>query len=147
MAKGKGNSSRNSTQEVEAAAPGSSHRPRSTVRRFLKKVKDGAKKLKLTSALQNAQRATEHMRLLSSPAMTVMSGAQNAQADLDAAGTFQDTYLKPLRIFDNVIEKIADVHPYAKMALGVLSCAAKSKPIATTRYSNFSTRYLKFTLS
>jgi hypothetical protein len=37
----------------------------------------------------------------------------------------EDTYLQSLRIFDDVIEKIADVHPYAKMALGVLSCAAK----------------------
>ncbi|KAG2361762.1 hypothetical protein BDR07DRAFT_25502 [Suillus spraguei] len=35
------------------------------------------------------------------------------------------TYLEPLKIFDNVIGKLADVHPYAKMALGVLSCAAK----------------------
>ncbi|KAG2356035.1 hypothetical protein BDR07DRAFT_1424363 [Suillus spraguei] len=36
-----------------------------------------------------------------------------------------DTYLEPLRIFNKVISEIGDVHPYAKMALSVLSCAAK----------------------
>lgn len=43
----------------------------------------------------------------------------------DAADGFQCTYLVPLRIFDNVIGEITNVHPYAKMAQGVLSWAAK----------------------
>ncbi|KAG2367106.1 hypothetical protein BDR07DRAFT_361807 [Suillus spraguei] len=76
------------------------------------------------SALQDAQQATARMHLLSGPVTTVASIGQDAHAGLDAASSFQDTYLKPLRIFDTVIEKIADVHPYAKMALGVLSYAA-----------------------
>ncbi|KAG1871871.1 hypothetical protein DFJ58DRAFT_471519 [Suillus subalutaceus] len=33
---------------------------------------------------------------------------------------------KPLRIFDAVVGEIANVHPYAKMVLGVLSSAAKN---------------------
>jgi hypothetical protein len=37
------------------------------------------------------------------------SVGQDAQADLDAADGFQDTYLKPLRIFDSVIGEIANV--------------------------------------
>ncbi|KAG2335671.1 hypothetical protein BDR05DRAFT_1006571 [Suillus weaverae] len=77
------------------------------------------------SALQDAQEAAKRIHPLSGPAITVASVAQDAPADLDAAYNFQDTYLKPLRIFDSVIGEIADVHPYAKMALGVLSCAAK----------------------
>ncbi|KAG1836207.1 hypothetical protein DFJ58DRAFT_917728, partial [Suillus subalutaceus] len=63
------------------------------------------------SAFQDAQ----CMQPLSGPAITVTSVGQDAQADLDAAEGFQDTYLEPLRIFDDVIGKIADVHPYAKM--------------------------------
>jgi hypothetical protein len=47
----------------------------------------------------------------------------DAQVDLDAADSLQDVNLK-LRIFDAVIRGIMDVHPYAKMALGMLSCAA-----------------------
>jgi hypothetical protein len=47
----------------------------------------------------------------------------DAQEDLDAADSLQDVNLK-LRIFDAVIREIMDVHPYAKMALGMLSCAA-----------------------
>ncbi|KAG1859617.1 hypothetical protein DFJ58DRAFT_286078 [Suillus subalutaceus] len=77
------------------------------------------------SALRDAQQAVQRMHPLSGPAITVASIGQDAQADLDAADGFQDTYLEPLRIFDDVIGKIADVHPYAKMALGALSCAAK----------------------
>ncbi|KAG2339592.1 hypothetical protein BDR05DRAFT_938889 [Suillus weaverae] len=77
------------------------------------------------SALQDAQEAAKRIHPLSGPATTVASVAQDAPVDLDAAYNFQDTYLKPLRIFDSVIGEIADVHPYAKMALGVLSCAAK----------------------
>ncbi|KAG1867251.1 hypothetical protein DFJ58DRAFT_911672, partial [Suillus subalutaceus] len=77
------------------------------------------------SALQDAQQAVQRMHPLLGPVITVASVGQDSQADLDAAYGFQDTYLQPLRIFDDVIGKIADVHPYAKMALGVLSCAAK----------------------
>jgi hypothetical protein len=46
------------------------------------------------SALRDVQQAAKHMHL---------------QADLDAADGFQDTYLKPLRIFDAVTRKIANV--------------------------------------
>jgi hypothetical protein len=41
--------------------------------------------------------------------MTVASTGQDAQADLDAADGLQDTYLKPLRIFDAAIGEIANV--------------------------------------
>lgn len=38
---------------------------------------------------------------------------------------FDATYLHPLRLFNTVVKTIADVHPYAKMALGVLSWASQ----------------------
>jgi hypothetical protein len=49
------------------------------------------------------------MHPLSGPAITVASAGQDAQENLEAAGNFQDTYLKPLRVFDDVIGRIADV--------------------------------------
>ncbi|KAG1861063.1 hypothetical protein C8R48DRAFT_801715 [Suillus tomentosus] len=166
-----GHSSRDSTQATQtsskATAGETSHRPRSKIGQFLKKLKEDAKKLRrrskdsrshssappntcheesasstpnieaqagpsgvkveddVQSVLRDAQGATEHMHSLSGHAITVASAGKDAQEDLDTAGEFGDTYLKPLKIFDAVIGEIANLHPYAKMALGVLSCAAK----------------------
>ncbi|KAG2128368.1 uncharacterized protein EDB93DRAFT_1108997 [Suillus bovinus] len=75
--------------------------------------------------LQGAHEALEHMRTLGGPAQSVTSAADNAPAGLTTADDFNTTYLQPLKIFDTVIEKIANVHPYAKMSLGILSAAAK----------------------
>ncbi|KAG2113855.1 uncharacterized protein F5147DRAFT_834817 [Suillus discolor] len=75
--------------------------------------------------LQGAHKASEHMKTFGGHAKSVTSAAANAQAGLAAADDFQTNYLQPLKIFDSAIEKIANVHPYAKMALGVLSAAAK----------------------
>ncbi|KIK39900.1 hypothetical protein CY34DRAFT_807748 [Suillus luteus UH-Slu-Lm8-n1] len=77
------------------------------------------------SALQNAKEAVQLMKPPSGHMTSGASTAQNASADLETAFNFQDTYLQPLRIFDSVIGTLADVHPYAKIALGVLSCASK----------------------
>ncbi|KAG2102507.1 uncharacterized protein F5147DRAFT_762472, partial [Suillus discolor] len=161
----KGNSSKGSTQEnhtsSQATATGSSHRPRSSIGQFLKKLREDAKKLKprlrdsrslspaplsdeplstpnteaapsvvegeadTESALQDAQEDVKHIHLLSGPVTTAASVTKGAQEDLHDASSFQETYLQPLRIFDDVIGKIADLHPYAKMALGVLSWTAK----------------------
>ncbi|KAG2136373.1 uncharacterized protein EDB93DRAFT_1106927 [Suillus bovinus] len=82
-------------------------------------VKQGADS---QSALRDAKNAVKGMNLLP---VEFRVSAQNASGDLEGAYSFQDTYLQPLRIFDNIIGKLADVHPYAKIALGVLSCASK----------------------
>ncbi|KAG2158608.1 uncharacterized protein EDB93DRAFT_1334540, partial [Suillus bovinus] len=77
------------------------------------------------SALRGAQEVANRMHPLSGPAITAASVVEGGPEGLDAANDLPETYLKPLRIFDDVIGKIADLHPYAKMALGVLSCTAK----------------------
>ncbi|KAG2366505.1 hypothetical protein BDR07DRAFT_1373616 [Suillus spraguei] len=81
------------------------------------------------SVLQDAQEVASHMHSLSEPATGIVSDVQGAQQGLDSLDNFQDTYLKPLKIFDTVIAEIANVHPYAKMALGVLSSAAKQASV------------------
>ncbi|KAG1791037.1 uncharacterized protein HD556DRAFT_1387221 [Suillus plorans] len=75
--------------------------------------------------LQGAYDGTQNMKLLGKHATSMASAADNAPADLAAADDFETTYLQPLKIIDGVLEKIADIHPYAKMALGVLSAASK----------------------
>ncbi|KAG1852102.1 hypothetical protein DFJ58DRAFT_841965 [Suillus subalutaceus] len=153
--------SRDSTQEThtsnEATARGSSHRPcnragvKSNVKYSAKKlrilrskdshspappnIKDQAAssgvelEADIQSALWDAQEAARRMYPLPGPAITVASVDQDAQADLDAADGFQDTYLKPLRIFDTVIGEIANL-----------------KWITMKWYSNFSRKYVKFTV-
>ncbi|KAG2341525.1 hypothetical protein BDR05DRAFT_990896 [Suillus weaverae] len=68
------------------------------------------------SALQDAQEAAKRIHPLAGPAITVASYAQDAPADLNAAYTFQDKCLKPLRIFDSVIGDLANV--WALLSIG-----------------------------
>ncbi|KAG1842261.1 hypothetical protein DFJ58DRAFT_916266, partial [Suillus subalutaceus] len=74
--------------------------------------------------LQGACDSMQSMGLLGRRATSAASAAVNAPAVLAVADDY-DTYLQPLKGIDTVIEKIANVHPYAKMALGVLSVASK----------------------
>ncbi|KIN99576.1 hypothetical protein M404DRAFT_1004516 [Pisolithus tinctorius Marx 270] len=39
--------------------------------------------------------------------------------------TLCDTYLQPLKIFNSVVTNIANIHPYAQVALGILTAASK----------------------
>jgi hypothetical protein len=75
--------------------------------------------------LRSAHETLERMKILGGPALFVTSTTNNAPAGLAAGDDVQTTLLQPLKVFDDAIEKIADVHPYAKIALGVLSAAAK----------------------
>jgi hypothetical protein len=59
--------------------------------------------------LRDTQEAVEDMHSLSGHQTTVVSVLQGAQKDLEAADSFQDTYLQPLRIFDTVIGEVANV--------------------------------------
>ncbi|KIK42595.1 hypothetical protein CY34DRAFT_136097 [Suillus luteus UH-Slu-Lm8-n1] len=96
------------------------------------------------SALREAKDAAEGMNLLLTPLRSGASSAQDAQANLEAAYGAEDTYLQPLRVFDSVIGALADVHPYAKIALGLLSHACK---IVTKQHFDFSRSQVKFTAS
>ncbi|KAG1887488.1 uncharacterized protein F5891DRAFT_121485 [Suillus fuscotomentosus] len=75
--------------------------------------------------LQGACDGAQSMRSFGKHATAMASAVDNAPADLTAADDFETMYLQPLKIIDAVLEKITDVHPYAKMALGVLSAASK----------------------
>ncbi|KAG2158570.1 uncharacterized protein EDB93DRAFT_1334518 [Suillus bovinus] len=89
-------------------------------------VEEGPHHQLINAELQGAREGTESMKLLGEHATSVASAASNAQAGLTAMDDFETTYLQPLKILDVVLEKIADVHPYVKMVLGVLSAASKT---------------------
>ncbi|KIK38133.1 hypothetical protein CY34DRAFT_809670 [Suillus luteus UH-Slu-Lm8-n1] len=134
----KGNSSRDFNQDISESSK-TTGRESSILQNVEGSDKDGVKtsvqvvppgmemEVDIQAALRDAQEAATHMRPLSGPAITAVSADQDAQEDLDAAEDSQDAYIKPLRIFNDMIGRIVDldVHPYAKMALGVLSWSSK----------------------
>ncbi|KIK35362.1 hypothetical protein CY34DRAFT_587433, partial [Suillus luteus UH-Slu-Lm8-n1] len=86
-------------------------------------------------ALRAAEEAVQYMHSLGGSGITmasshplsqientVLSALERAQEDPD---NFEETYLQPLKIFNDAIDVISDAHPYAKIALGALSGAAK----------------------
>lgn len=89
------------------------------------RAENGTEPQSADAALQAARKATRDMKILGGRVENMISAVRDGPADLDTADNFQNTYLKPLRIFDSIIEEITDIHPYAKMALGALSCASK----------------------
>ncbi|KAG1834020.1 hypothetical protein DFJ58DRAFT_869203 [Suillus subalutaceus] len=94
-------------------------------------VKQGADPQSVDTALQDALDAADQMNALLGPARSGASAGQYPPATLDDMDDIETTYLQPLRIFDTVIGKVAEVHPYAKMALSVLSRASKASWSAT----------------
>ncbi|KAG1895037.1 uncharacterized protein F5891DRAFT_1194707 [Suillus fuscotomentosus] len=119
--------------DTTAVARGSSVQPPNKVHRFLSKVKDGvtkkvprSKNLRSRDPVQDTSAVVQQgANPQSGRARPVLSPGKNGSAALDDADSIETTYLQPLRTFDTVIGTIAEVHPYAKMALGVLSCASK----------------------
>lgn len=94
------------------------------------------------AALRHARKREKGAKQLGGHANTVASAVVDGPQDLDAADNFQATYLQPLKIFDTVIENLANVHPYTKLVLSALSAASKVsfslKRNATNLYNLFS---------
>ncbi|KAG2347247.1 hypothetical protein BDR05DRAFT_722495, partial [Suillus weaverae] len=67
----------------------------------------------------------ESMKPLGGHVTFVASKAIDGPAGLAAVDNIQTKYLKPLKIFDTVIGNLANVHPYAKIVLGMLSAASQ----------------------
>ncbi|KAG1817021.1 hypothetical protein EV424DRAFT_1513365 [Suillus variegatus] len=88
-------------------------------------VQQDADPQSVNKALQDAGHGADQMNQIWGHARPVLSAGTKGPAALDNIDSIGTTYLQPLRIFDTVIGTIAEVHPYAKMALGVLSCASK----------------------
>ncbi|KAG1873644.1 hypothetical protein DFJ58DRAFT_366515 [Suillus subalutaceus] len=77
------------------------------------------------AGLRGAREGAENMRQLGKHITSVASAAKDGPAGLADVDNFQTTYLQPLRIFNTVIKNLANVHPYAKVALGALSAASE----------------------
>ncbi|KAG2150710.1 uncharacterized protein EDB93DRAFT_1103411 [Suillus bovinus] len=63
---------------------------------------------------------------------TIVQGASSAINELPSVSTTIDTtidnfsaFLRPLKAFNTIANSIANVHPYAKVALSIFTCASK----------------------
>ncbi|KAG2356811.1 hypothetical protein BDR07DRAFT_418979 [Suillus spraguei] len=63
----------------------------------------------VNAGLRDAHEGVENMRPLGKHATSVASAANDGPKDLNAADNFQSTYLQPLKIFDTVVENLANV--------------------------------------
>ncbi|KAG2337953.1 WD40 repeat-like protein [Suillus weaverae] len=57
-------------------------------------------------------------------AQNTSSAANNLQSVSDTINSFS-AFLRPLKAFNSVANEIANVHPYAKVALSIFTCASK----------------------
>jgi hypothetical protein len=70
------------------------------------------------------------MHLLPGRVSSVVSAAKDGPATLEDA---YNKYLQPLKIFNDFIGRLADLHPYANIALGLLSYACETILAQTDR--------------
>ncbi|KAG6330760.1 hypothetical protein ID866_8329 [Astraeus odoratus] len=80
----------------------------------------------VSKALEDAKSGIEQVQGIPGMAKrytNVVGAANNTMQQFD---TFNATYLQPLQTFNTVVKNISHVHPYAKMALGVLSWASET---------------------
>ncbi|KAI6138501.1 hypothetical protein BKA82DRAFT_4236531 [Pisolithus tinctorius] len=68
-----------------------------------------------------AMNAFQDMNRIGCGVMSVVDDANTQFTDIQ---NFSDTYLKPFKVFNEIVTALANVHPYAKIALGILSAAS-----------------------
>ncbi|KAI6158277.1 hypothetical protein BKA82DRAFT_2187176 [Pisolithus tinctorius] len=54
----------------------------------------------------------------------VISAVDDANTRFTEIQNFSDTYLQPFKVFNEIVTTLSNVHPYAKIALGILSAAS-----------------------
>ncbi|KAG6328031.1 hypothetical protein ID866_11058 [Astraeus odoratus] len=103
-----------------------SHAPQSTASDVLVAGSsgDGEGAKNLQAKIDSARADVSQMRNISG-ADNVASGVTVANSALNDIDTVIPC-LQPLKVFDSTINKISDIHPYAKLALSVLSSAAQA---------------------
>ncbi|KAG2337995.1 WD40 repeat-like protein [Suillus weaverae] len=74
--------------------------------------------------IANATKGLTGISQVQTIAQNTSSAASNLQSVSDAIDKFT-AFLKPLKAFNSVANEIANVHPYAKVALSIFTCASK----------------------
>ncbi|KAI6167680.1 hypothetical protein EDD17DRAFT_856176 [Pisolithus thermaeus] len=77
------------------------------------------------SELDTAQEALERMTTIPHVGQTAIDLVTQADSAVANILTFNNTYVQPLKAFSSVVNTVAQVHPYAQIALGILTAAAQ----------------------
>ncbi|KIN95169.1 hypothetical protein M404DRAFT_331402, partial [Pisolithus tinctorius Marx 270] len=78
------------------------------------------------SEVDAAQQALYAMTPILGVGQTATELVEQANTAVASIQNFSNTYLQPLKTFNSVVTTIAQVHPYAQIALGILTAAAQS---------------------
>ncbi|KIK35043.1 hypothetical protein CY34DRAFT_17296 [Suillus luteus UH-Slu-Lm8-n1] len=76
------------------------------------------------AALAGAKSEFESVQHVSGMAENTASASDNLQTVIDTIDTFS-AILGPLKVFNSAANGLADVHPYAKVTLGIFTCTSK----------------------
>ncbi|KAG2340093.1 WD40 repeat-like protein [Suillus weaverae] len=76
------------------------------------------------ATLANAKAGLEGIRHVSGMVENAALASDNLQSVSDTIDMFS-TILGPLKVFNSIATGLADVHPYAKVALSIFTCASK----------------------
>ncbi|KAM6492821.1 hypothetical protein JOM56_010955 [Amanita muscaria] len=88
-------------------------------------AKDEIDKQVLQDVIQESKRQVEAMRTIGGGVQKAADYGTQSTVILDKADMAAN-FLKPLKAFDSVVKGLADVHPYAKVALSVLCWASQA---------------------
>lgn len=72
-----------------------------------------------------ARRAFDAIKHVSSTGQVAVKFVAQADTRVINAQSLSDTYLKPLKVFNTAVTGFAEVHPYVRMALSILTFAAQ----------------------
>ncbi|KIN97223.1 hypothetical protein M404DRAFT_1006269, partial [Pisolithus tinctorius Marx 270] len=74
--------------------------------------------------VEAAVKAFDDINPISRIGCSVISVIDDANTQFTEIENFSDTYLKPFKVFNEIVTTLSNVHPYAKIALGILSAAS-----------------------
>ncbi|KAG2369751.1 hypothetical protein BDR07DRAFT_1476849 [Suillus spraguei] len=98
-------------------------------------IEEGPDPKSVDAELRVTRERADNMRLFGTHPTSAVSAVKDGPEVLDAVDNIQTTNLplQSLKIFDNLISDLKDIHPYAKVVLGMLSAASKIKRNTTNR--------------
>ncbi|KIK24294.1 hypothetical protein PISMIDRAFT_412255, partial [Pisolithus microcarpus 441] len=72
-----------------------------------------------------AQKAFKHIISVQNTGRIAVNVVGRADTAVTSLQNLSDTYLRPLRMFNSIVTTVSNVHPYAQIALGILTAASQ----------------------
>lgn len=72
-----------------------------------------------------ADQAVSGAKPASRVTLGVIAATNNVNTGFDTIESFSDTYLQPFKVFNAIVTTLSNIHPYAQIALGILTAASQ----------------------